>query len=150
VFAQGQAYQVGEVAGNLDDAGDLPRGLRAIPISSPRRPSWPRSEAWTRCSGPRGQPGEIGVVELNVHCGEGGMFGREEIRRPSPRPFSRPRPKGSMWRVPLPPTAPSPLALRGDYQGLVLMYHDQANIGGRSSGRDQPGVSLFLGMPVRW
>jgi 4-hydroxythreonine-4-phosphate dehydrogenase len=28
------------------------------------------------------------------------------------------------------------------------MYHDQANIARKIIGRDQPGVSLFLGMPV--
>jgi 4-hydroxythreonine-4-phosphate dehydrogenase len=28
------------------------------------------------------------------------------------------------------------------------MYHDQANIGRKIIGRESPGVSLFLGMPV--
>jgi 4-hydroxythreonine-4-phosphate dehydrogenase len=28
------------------------------------------------------------------------------------------------------------------------MYHDQANIGRKILGREQPGVSMFLGMPV--
>jgi 4-hydroxythreonine-4-phosphate dehydrogenase len=31
---------------------------------------------------------------------------------------------------------------------MVFMYHDQANIGRKILGRDSPGVSLFLGMPV--
>ncbi|UCF84138.1 MAG: 4-hydroxythreonine-4-phosphate dehydrogenase PdxA, partial [Desulfobacteraceae bacterium] len=40
-----------------------------------------------------------------------------------------------------------PNALKGHYTGLVCMYHDQANIGRKILGRDQPGVTLYMGMP---
>jgi 4-hydroxythreonine-4-phosphate dehydrogenase len=75
------------------------------------------------------------------------MFGREEIDVIGPA-IQQAKAEGFNVAGPLPPDSAFPLALRGDYQGLVLMYHDQANIGRKIIGRDQPGVSLFLGMPV--
>jgi 4-hydroxythreonine-4-phosphate dehydrogenase len=93
------------------------------------------------------EPPKIGVVALNVHAGEGGMFGREEIDVINPA-IEQARREGFPVSGPLPPDSAFPMALRGDYRGLVLMYHDQANIGRKIIGRDQPGVSLFLGMPV--
>jgi 4-hydroxythreonine-4-phosphate dehydrogenase len=92
-------------------------------------------------------PPKIGVVALNVHGGEGGMFGREEIDVIMPA-IQQARAEGLDVSGPLPPDSAFPLALRGDFRGLVCMYHDQANIARKIIGRDQPGVSLFLGMPA--
>ncbi|HSB71020.1 MAG TPA: 4-hydroxythreonine-4-phosphate dehydrogenase PdxA [Candidatus Methylomirabilis sp.] len=92
-------------------------------------------------------PLRIGVAALNVHAGEGGMFGREEIDVIGPA-IRQARSEGLDVVGPVPPDSFFPLALRGDFRGMVFMYHDQANIGRKILGRDQPGVSLFLGMPV--
>ena len=92
-------------------------------------------------------PIKIGVAALNVHAGEGGMFGREEIDVIGPA-IQRAKAEGVDVVGPVSPDAFFPLALRGDFRGMVFMYHDQANIGRKILGRDQPGVSLFLGMPV--
>ena len=92
-------------------------------------------------------PIKIGVAALNVHAGEGGMFGREEIDVIGPA-IQRAKAEGMDVLGPVSPDAFFPLALRGDFRGMVFMYHDQANIGRKIIGRDQPGVSLFLGMPV--
>lgn len=92
-------------------------------------------------------PPTIGVVALNVHCGEGGMFGREEIEVITPA-IQQAKTEGYAVAGPLPPDSAFPLALRGDFRGLVCMYHDQANIGRKILGRESPGSALYLGMPV--
>lgn len=92
-------------------------------------------------------PIKIGVAALNVHAGEGGMFGREEIDVIAPA-IQKAKAEGIEVVGPVSPDAFFPLALRGDFRGMVFMYHDQANIGRKILGREQPGVSLFLGMPV--
>ena len=92
-------------------------------------------------------PIRIGVAALNVHGGEGGMFGREEIDAITPA-IQKARAEGIDVVGPIPPDSFFPLALRGDFRGMVFMYHDQANIGRKILGREQPGVSMFLGMPV--
>lgn len=92
-------------------------------------------------------PLKIGVAALNVHAGEGGMFGREEIDVIGPA-IQRAKAEGVDVVGPISPDSFFPLALRGDFRGMVFMYHDQANIGRKLLGREQPGVTLFLGMPV--
>jgi 4-phospho-D-threonate 3-dehydrogenase / 4-phospho-D-erythronate 3-dehydrogenase len=92
-------------------------------------------------------PLNIGVAGLNVHCGEGGMFGREEIEFIGPA-IARARAEGYAAAGPVPPDSLFPNALRGDYRGIVCMYHDQANIGRKILGLERPGVTLFLGMPA--
>lgn len=92
-------------------------------------------------------PLKIGVAALNVHAGEGGMFGREEIDAIGPA-IQKARSEGLDVVGPISPDSFFPLALRGDFRGMVFMYHDQANIGRKILGREQPGVTMFLGMPV--
>ena len=58
------------------------------------------------------------MVALNVHSGEGGMFGREEIDVIMPA-IRQAKAEGLDVSGPLPPDSAFPLALRGDYQGLV-------------------------------
>jgi 4-hydroxythreonine-4-phosphate dehydrogenase len=147
-FAKGEAYQVGEVAGIWTTPVTFHVAFRAIPdlITKPAVLAKIRSLARV-LKAAQVSPATIGVAALNVHCGEGGMFGREEIDVITPA-IRQARAEGYDVVGPLPPDSAFPLALRGDFQGLVLMYHDQANIGRKIIGRDQPGVSLFLGMPV--
>ena len=75
------------------------------------------------------------------------MFGREELDVITPA-IQQAKAEGLDVVGPVPADSFFPLALRGDYKGMVFMYHDQANIGRKIIGRESPGVSLFLGMPV--
>lgn len=147
-FAAGTAYQVGEVAGIWTTPVTFHVAFRAIPDLITKESVLAKIRSLDKVlKAAKVSPGRIGVVALNVHCGEGGMFGREEIDVITPA-IQQAKADGFNVAGPLPPDSAFPLALRGDYQGLVLMYHDQANIGRKILGRDQPGVSLFLGMPV--
>jgi 4-hydroxy-L-threonine phosphate dehydrogenase PdxA len=147
-FAKGAAYQVGEVAGIWTTPVTFHVAFRAIPDLITKEAVMAKIRSLDKVlKAAKVRPAKIGVVALNVHCGEGGMFGREELDVITPA-IQQAKAEGFNVAGPLPPDSAFPLALRGDYQGLVLMYHDQANIGRKIIGRDQPGVSLFLGMPV--
>ncbi len=147
-FGAGQAYQVGEVAGLWTTPVTFHVSFRAIPdlITTDAVVSKIRT-LHTVMSAAKVAPLKIGVAALNVHAGEGGMFGREEIDVIAPA-IQQAQAEGLDVVGPLPPDSIFPNALRGLYRGLVLMYHDQANIARKIIGRDQPGVSMFLGMPV--
>jgi 4-hydroxythreonine-4-phosphate dehydrogenase len=148
LFAKGQAYQVGEVGGIWTTPVTFHVSFRAIPDLITREAVLAKIRTLhTVMQAAKVDPPKIGVVALNVHGGEGGMFGREEIDVIAPA-IQQAKQEGFLVSGPLPPDSAFPLALRGDVRGLVLMYHDQANIGRKIIGRDQPGVSLFLGMPV--
>ncbi len=147
-FAAGAAYQVGEVAGIWTTPVTFHVAFRAIPDLITKEAVLAKIRSLDKVlKAAKVSRAKIGVVALNVHSGEGGMFGREEIDVIGPA-IQQAKGEGFDVAGPLPPDSAFPLALRGDYQGLVLMYHDQANIGRKIIGRDQPGVSLFLGMPV--
>jgi len=92
-------------------------------------------------SGPR-----IAVAALNVHAGEGGLFGREEIDEIEPA-IQEARKRGICVEGPVPADAVFVRALAGDFEGVVCMYHDQANIARKLQPR-QEGATLFMGLPV--
>lgn len=92
-------------------------------------------------------PLKIGVAALNVHSGEGGLFGREEIDVIEPA-IRMANAEGYDVVGPVSPDILFLNALQGDYPGLVCMYHDQANIGRKILGRERPGVTLYMGMPT--
>jgi 4-hydroxythreonine-4-phosphate dehydrogenase len=147
-FATCEAYQVGEVAGLWTTPVTFHVSFRQIPGLITREAVLGKIRTLHQVMMAAGvSPVKIGVVALNVHCGEGGIFGREEIDVISPA-IQQAKAEGFDVYGPVPPDSAFPLALRGDYRGLVCMYHDQANIGRKIIGRDHPGVSLFLGMPV--
>jgi 4-phospho-D-threonate 3-dehydrogenase / 4-phospho-D-erythronate 3-dehydrogenase len=89
------------------------------------------AEALLRLSGDR--PCSLAVAGLNPHAGEGGLFGREEIEvlQPALAELSREPPFGSGRVVltgPVPAEAIFRAAQRGDVDGVVAMFHDQATI----------------------
>ena len=92
-------------------------------------------------------PVRIGVAGLNVHSGEGGIFGMEEIEQIEPA-IKASVETGVDVVGPVPPDSLFVKALQGQYSGLVCMYHDQANIGRKILGMNEPGVTLYMGMPV--
>lgn len=73
------------------------------------------------------QKPRIGVAALNPHAGEHGLFGDEEATaiRPAARAAQA---QGILASDPLPADTLFGKAARGDYDGVVAMYHDQGLI----------------------
>lgn len=101
----------------------------------------------------------IGVAGLNPHCGENGMFGREEIEEIQPAIDAAMQegiliPEGR----PTPPDTVFSKALGGWYDIVVAMYHDQGHIPLKVKGfvynkklqkwDAVSGVNVTLGLPV--
>jgi 4-hydroxythreonine-4-phosphate dehydrogenase len=88
----------------------------------------------------------IAVAALNVHGGEGGLFGREEIEEIGPA-IQDAQARGIDARGPIPADTVFVRALAGEFDGVVCMYHDQANIA-RKLQPTSKRVTLFMGLPV--
>ena len=102
---------------------------------------------------------KIGVAGLNPHCGEGGLFGREEIEEIQPAidealqegiciPDGKPAPPDTIFSK----------ALGGWYDIVVVMYHDQGHIPLKVKGfvydrekqrwNSVSGINVTLGLPI--
>lgn len=102
---------------------------------------------------------KIAVAGLNPHCGEGGLFGREEIEEIQPAideamgegiciPDKKPTPADTVFSK----------ALGGWYDIVVVMYHDQGHIPLKVKGfvynkaeghwDAVAGVNVTLGLPI--
>ncbi|MBM3263580.1 MAG: 4-hydroxythreonine-4-phosphate dehydrogenase PdxA, partial [candidate division Zixibacteria bacterium] len=88
----------------------------------------------------------IAVCGLNPHAGEGGMFGDEEIRIITPA-LEKGRAAGWNLLGPLPPDTVFMRARRGDFDGIVGMYHDQGHIPVKAVAFDR-SVNVTLGLPI--
>jgi 4-hydroxythreonine-4-phosphate dehydrogenase len=88
----------------------------------------------------------IAVAALNVHAGEGGLFGREEIDEIEPA-IRNARAQGVQVEGPVPADMVFVRAFEGDFHGVVCMYHDQANIARKLQPKSK-GATLFMGLPV--
>jgi 4-hydroxy-L-threonine phosphate dehydrogenase PdxA len=88
----------------------------------------------------------IAVVALNPHAGEGGLFGREEIDEIEPA-IQEARAQGTNVEGPLPADMVFVRALAGVFDGIVCMYHDQANIA-RKLQPKRKGATIYMGLPV--
>jgi 4-hydroxy-L-threonine phosphate dehydrogenase PdxA len=86
----------------------------------------------------------IGVAALNPHCGEGGLFGDEEIRiiAPAVRELAD---EGIAVSGPVSSDAIFLKALKGEYDGVVMMYHDQGQIATKLLGFNK-GVTVTAGL----
>ena len=91
------------------------------------------------CAAPR-----IGVAALNPHNGENGLFGDEEIRiiRPTVETM---RAAGVDCTGPISSDAIFLKARRGEFDGVVMMYHDQGQIATKLLGFNQ-GVTVTAGL----
>jgi 4-hydroxythreonine-4-phosphate dehydrogenase len=87
----------------------------------------------------------IAVAALNPHGGEGGIFGDEEKNIIAPAIASAKR-KGIQALGPFPADSLFHHAVRGDYDAVVCMYHDQALIPLKLH-HFFGGVALTLGPP---
>ena len=92
------------------------------------------------------QKPRLAVAALNVHAGEGGLFGNEEMEEISPA-IEIARSNGIIAAGPFPADTIFVTVLNEKYDGVVCMYHDQANIP-RKLLATRTGVTLFMGLPV--
>ena len=89
---------------------------------------------------------KIAVVALNVHGGEGGLIGREEINEISPA-VEEAKKLNIKVEGPFPADTIFVRAIEGEFDAVVCMYHDQANIA-RKLHAKRKGATLYIGLPV--
>ncbi len=86
----------------------------------------------------------IAVAALNPHSGEGGLFGDEEIRIIKPT-VDKVRASGVDCAGPVSSDVIFLKALKGEYDGVVAMYHDQGQIATKLLGFNK-GVTVTAGL----
>jgi len=86
----------------------------------------------------------IGVAALNPHNGENGLFGDEEIRiiRPTVEKLAA---EGIGCAGPIPSDTIFVRTLKGEFDGVVMMYHDQGQIATKLLGFNK-GVTVTAGL----
>src|SRR5262245_2210537 len=93
-----------------------------------------------------GSRAKVGVAALNPHAGDGGLFGDEEPRLIRPA-VEAARAEGIDADGPFPADTLFVRAARGEFDGVVAMYHDQGHIALklRSGLR---AVNISAGLPI--
>lgn len=99
----------------------------------------------------------VAVAGLNPHCGEGGLFGDEEIKEIIPA-IEEAKAEGINVVGPVPPDTVHSKLRGGWYDIVVCMYHDQGHIPLKVVGfvynREEKkwdaveGINLTLGLPI--
>jgi 4-hydroxythreonine-4-phosphate dehydrogenase len=99
----------------------------------------------------------IAVAGLNPHAGESGLFGREEIEEISPA-IEEAQNEGIAADGPVPGDTVFSKMMGGQYDIVVVMYHDQGHIPTKLSGfkydektkswLSMSGVNVTLGLPI--
>ena len=99
----------------------------------------------------------IGVAGLNPHAGEGGLFGREEIEEIEPA-IKQSQKDGLTVEGPIPPDTIFSKMQGGQYDLVVVMYHDQGHIPTKVLGFQYDektktwgsisGVNITCGLPI--
>lgn len=88
----------------------------------------------------------IGVAGLNPHAGENGLFGNQEQEEILPA-VQVSRNKGYVVSDPQPPDTIFLRAVRGEFDVVVAMYHDQGHIPMKLLAFDS-GVNISIGLPI--
>jgi 4-hydroxythreonine-4-phosphate dehydrogenase len=88
----------------------------------------------------------IGVMGLNPHAGEHGLFGTQERDVIEPA-IADARAMGLNCAGPLPPDTAYVRALRGEFDLIVAQYHDQGHIAMKLIDFEQT-VNVSLGIPI--
>jgi 4-hydroxythreonine-4-phosphate dehydrogenase len=88
----------------------------------------------------------IAVCGLNPHAGDGGKIGREEITVIAPA-IRKAKKKGFDVTGPVPADTVFHQALKGKYDAVVAMYHDQG-LGPLKMLAFDSGVNVTLGLPI--
>jgi 4-phospho-D-threonate 3-dehydrogenase / 4-phospho-D-erythronate 3-dehydrogenase len=99
----------------------------------------------------------IAVAGLNPHCGENGLFGREEIEEICPA-IDAARKLGFAVQGPIPSDTVFSRMKGGEFDIVVVMYHDQGHIPTKfgsfrfdqktNSWSNMAGVNVTLGLPI--
>lgn len=88
----------------------------------------------------------LAIAALNPHCGENGLCGREEIDVIKPA-IEEARKQGIEASGPYPSDITFIKAFRGEFDGVVTMYHDQGQIALKLKGFEQ-GITIAGGLPA--
>jgi 4-hydroxythreonine-4-phosphate dehydrogenase len=88
----------------------------------------------------------LAVAGLNPHNGEGGLLGREEIDAIAPA-VAAARQSGLNVQGPIPADSVFFRAIRGDYDVVVTLYHDQGHVAVKTHGFEQ-SITITLGLPI--
>jgi 4-hydroxythreonine-4-phosphate dehydrogenase len=94
----------------------------------------------------RDEAPRIGVCALNPHAGEEGLFGDEEQRLIAPA-VARGRAAGLDLLGPYPADTLMSRAVKGEFDAVVAMYHDQGHIALKLLTMHR-AVNITLGLPV--
>ncbi len=100
---------------------------------------------------------KIGVAGLNPHAGESGLFGREEIEEIEPA-IKEAQKEGLNVEGPIPPDTVFSKMQGGQYDLVVVMYHDQGHIPTKLLGFQYDektktwgsisGINITCGLPI--
>ncbi len=88
----------------------------------------------------------VAVAGLNPHAGEGGHFGDEEAREVLPA-VEAAQAEGIAAVGPLPPDTVFRRAYQGEFDIVVVLYHDQGHIPVKLVAFDE-GVNITVGLPI--
>ncbi|MCL4861844.1 MAG: 4-hydroxythreonine-4-phosphate dehydrogenase PdxA [Caldilineaceae bacterium] len=88
----------------------------------------------------------IAIAGLNPHASEGGLFGNEEAHAIAPA-VAAARARGLNVSDPLPPDTVFLRAVKGEFDIVVAMYHDQGHIPMKLLAFDS-GVNVSMGLPI--
>ena len=103
-----------------------------------------------------GRAPRLAVAGLNPHCGEGGLFGTEDDEENEPAVISA-KAKGILVEGPLPADTVFSKMKGGEFDAVIVMYHDQGLIPikllgfqyDESTGQwSTAGVNVTLGLPI--
>ena len=88
----------------------------------------------------------LAVAGLNPHNGENGLLGREEIDEIAPA-VQAARQQHIEVHGPIPADSVFFQTIRGDYDVVVTLYHDQGHIAVKTHGFEQ-SITITLGLPI--
>jgi 4-phospho-D-threonate 3-dehydrogenase / 4-phospho-D-erythronate 3-dehydrogenase len=89
----------------------------------------------------------IGVCGINPHAGEAGLFGRGEEEHKIAPAVAACQARGWIVEGPLPADSLFHRAVRGDFDLVVAMYHDQGHGPVKALGMEA-GVNITVGLPA--
>jgi 4-hydroxythreonine-4-phosphate dehydrogenase len=92
------------------------------------------------------RPPKIALAGINPHAGENGLFGDEDERQIRPAAALL-QAEGIDAHGPIPGDTVFLRALKGDFDAVVAMYHDQGHIPSKLAGFDDT-VNITLGLPI--
>mgnify|MGYP002393036960 CR=1 FL=1 len=87
----------------------------------------------------------IAVAGLNPHCGEHGLFGNEEVQQIEPAVHEALK-RGYSVDGPVPADSVFHRALRGEFDAVLSLYHDQGHIAAKTQDFERT-VSVTIGPP---